>query len=53
MSRPTVSPGAPFSMTNALMPAVGGEACGSVFASSRKIWPWRPLVTHIFEPVTR
>ncbi len=50
MSRPTVSPGAPFSTTNALMPRCAGVAAGSVFASSRKMSARRPLVTHIFEP---
>src|ERR1043166_9052335 len=53
ISRLTISPGAPFSITNALMPRCAGLAEGSVLASSRNVFPRRPFVTHIFDPLTR
>ncbi len=46
-------PGAPFSITKALMPRCAGWAAGSVFANNRNVFPCRALVIHIFEPLTR
>ena len=46
-------PGAPFSITKALMPRCAGCAPGSVLAKSKNVLPWRAFVIHIFEPLMR
>src|SRR5580700_10591235 len=52
MSRLTVKPGAPFSITKALIPRCGGSVRGRFLASNKKVLPYLPFVTHIFVPVT-